>query len=54
MVKKLVYNAFCVLSVLFMLWIAFSWFDIVTDNTSAAPAHGSTNFFYLISEGATK
>ena len=45
--KKLVYNAFITLSLLFLAWAFFSFLDIVADNCTAAPVHSVYNLFML-------
>lgn len=34
-----------------LLWVAFSFFDIVIDNITAAPQHSPLNFFVILTNG---
>ena len=54
MTKKLLYNLPAIVGALLLVWIALSYFDIVLDNTSAAPVHSSYNLFILLEEAITK
>lgn len=53
MIKKLIANIPALIIAVLIAWIALSWVDVVTDNTSAAPKHGAANFFSILAEGAT-
>lgn len=35
---------------LFLLWVFFSWVDVVSDNCSPNPQHSDLNLFVLITE----
>ena len=41
---------FCGVCALFLLWFAFSWFDVITDNMSENPQHSQYNAFVMFSE----
>jgi hypothetical protein len=54
MTKKLLYNLPAIVGVLLAAWVALSYFDIVLDNTSAAPVHSNYNLFILLEEAITR
>lgn len=41
----------CVVAV-FLLWVGFSWLDVITDNLSQHPQHSKYNAFVLLVEFA--
>ena len=45
--KKLFTTFISVLCVLFILWFAASWIDIVADNCEPNPVHSEYNLFVL-------
>lgn len=51
MIKKIISILPAVLSVLFLLWLGLSWFDIVLDNNALHPVHNNFNLFVLLFEG---
>jgi len=42
----------CLVNVLFMLWLVASWVDIVADNTMPNPVHSEYNAFVMLTECA--
>lgn len=48
--KKWLGRIWCLLNVLFILWIAASWVDIVWDNCSPNPVHSEYNAFVILVE----
>ena len=42
-------NIFAGIMAAFLLWLCFSWADVVTDNLKPAPEHSNINFFVVIS-----
>lgn len=38
--------------IVFSIWFAASWFDVVADNTEANPTHSPYNVFVMLTEGA--
>lgn len=46
--KKWFSRIWCLLNVLFMLWIAISWVDIVWDNYLPNPVHSEYNAFVML------
>jgi hypothetical protein len=48
MIKKLIANTAALIIAVLLLWIAFSYIDIVSDNNSVAPAHSNLNAFVLL------
>lgn len=42
----------CLVSVLFMLWLVASWVDIIADNTMPNPVHSEYNAFVMLTEFA--
>lgn len=50
MIKKIAYYIYLAVSVLFVAWAAFSYIDIVSDNTSATPKHSEYNIFSVFEE----
>ena len=44
------FNIICALGVLFLLWCAFSFCDVIADNNRPNPTHSEYNIFYLINE----
>ena len=53
MIKKITSKIPALLAVLLVVWIGLSWVDVVADNNTTSPEHGTLNFFVLISEGVT-
>lgn len=47
-VLKISYYAIMTLCVLFLLWFAASWVDIVADNCFPYPVHHQWNLFVLM------
>ena len=47
MKKTVIYIA----SIIFIAWLAFSFIDIVSDNTSREPQHADINAFVLVTKG---
>lgn len=50
MVKKIAKRTMMMIMVLMMMWMSFSWIDIVSDNTSDEPRHSQYNFFCMMFE----
>ena len=48
--KKLFTNALCVLSALFLLWIAVSFIEVNAKNTKPNPDYWDYNFFIVMTE----
>ena len=48
--KKFIENTLTTLSVVFLLWLAISWVDIVADNCEPHPTHAPWNAFVLMTE----
>lgn len=48
--KKIAYNIFSVFGVLLLVWIAWSFIDVVADNCTPAPVHSNFNIFVLCLE----
>lgn len=42
------FNIICAVGVLFVLWVAFSFCDIIADNNRPNPTHSDYNIFVLI------
>lgn len=38
----------CTIGILFMLWFAVSWVDIIADNTMPNPTHADWNMFVIL------
>ena len=49
-IAKALTTAMCIASILFTAWFAWSWLDIVTDNTSPNPVHSEYNMFVMMVE----
>ena len=45
-------RVWCVVNVVFMLWLAVSWVDIVADNCQPFPDHSQYNAFVVLTEFA--
>ena len=45
--KKFIVGLMCALNILFCLWFAASWIDIVADNCEPNPVHSEYNLFVL-------
>ena len=43
-------NIFAGIMAAFLLWLCFSWVDVVTDNLQPEPRHSNINFFVVITE----
>jgi hypothetical protein len=41
-------NGLCILTALFLLWVALSWVDIIADNLKENPEHSNINAFVLL------
>lgn len=41
-------NIFAGIAFAFLLWIAVSWVDVVSDNLKPAPEHSNINFFVIM------
>jgi hypothetical protein len=50
--KKFITGLMCALSILFCLWFAASWIDIVADNCEPNPVHSEYNLFVLALENS--
>ena len=48
--KKIIKNTVITIVVMMMMWMSFSWIDIVSDNTSDEPKHSQYNFFCMMFE----
>ena len=44
----------CLLNVLFILWIVVSWVDIIADNAMPNPVHSKYNAFVMLVEHTEK
>ena len=45
-------RVWCIVNVMFMLWLAVSWVDIVADNCQPNPVHSQYNAFVILTEFA--
>jgi hypothetical protein len=52
MIKKIIQRVFAGAVALLLVWIAFSYIDIISDNTTAEPAHSKYNIFVLMNGGS--
>lgn len=44
----------CNISILVMLWMGFSWFEVVTKNVRPNPEYNKMNFFQIMVENSNK
>jgi hypothetical protein len=47
---KVLKFAYCAVMILFIMWFAVSWFDIVADNYMTNPVHYQWNMFLVMKE----
>lgn len=48
--KKILTIAYWVLAIIFLLWIAASYIDIIVDNCETITEHSEYNFFVLLTK----
>lgn len=45
--KKLISNIVGTLAIIFIVWVLFSWLNIIANNTDANPMYAAWNFFTI-------
>ena len=48
MMKKVFWVIYWAIGILFLLWVALSYIDVIVDNCSTNPHHSDFNFFVLL------
>ena len=47
---KILNKIFCIISILFLLWVILSYFDVILHNLDKDPIYKFWNFFQLLVE----
>ena len=47
---KILNKIFCIISILFLLWVILSYFDVILHNLDEEPIYKFWNFFQLLVE----
>ena len=53
-IGKVLTTVMCIANILFIVWFAWSWADIVADNCQPNPVHSEYNLFVIMVENAEK
>lgn len=53
-IGKVLTTVMCIANILFIVWFAWSWADIVADNCQPNPVHSEYNLFVMMVENAEK
>ena len=53
-IGKVLTTVMCIANILFIVWFAWSWADIVADNCQPNPVHSEYNLFVMMVENTEK